>query len=801
MSDRQGGYSGRVLEVDGGGIAGVLVSDGFQAVRTDAQGRYRLPASGRRVKFVWVTVPAGYRTERFYRPVAEEGPWDFRLERWPPSASGAFSFIHISDSETSEGGPWLEEIRSYVSRAEPRPAFLMHTGDLCHADGIAWHADEVGYETLGLPVSFAIGNHDYLLGDDAERPSWVGYYPGSRYGEDLFERRLGPTYYSFEAGEIHFLVLPSLSSHDATPNTTPADLHEWLQNDLAALEPEQPIVVLQHCPELGPFVVRAEGRDDLDLGRHNLRAVLTGHWHAQQARRGAGGYLSLLTSTPKCGGIDHAPRSFRVVHVEGQAISVHTRIGGIEKQLVTLPPVRQGDGYLHLAAQVYDSARPTEEVSFAVHREGSVPDWRPMRPTAPGWSWLGTAEDTGTPQVFTVRATLAGGTVLQKSRPLPPPTNPPLRPTADWPVYMRNAAHVGTAETAASPPLRLAWTHNVGGHLLHGSPVLSGGRVFVATADDDGAERQGISALAADSGEPLWHFVTRDSIKNSPAAGGGLVFATDLEGRLYALDQSNGASAWEKELGLRGGAGVYEGVVCNADTVYAGSGQGLTALRFDGSVVWQNRAWRQGETCTVTPTLAGGILYASQNWGIGLFAHDAGSGQLLWRVDRNDIRYRDSSVIERDGALYLLADPHLFVLEARSGEVLQQKEIGGLKSTASPLVTQNRILCGTADSGLIALDLQTLEEVWRFVPGHALTPTMPYTQHPSRGFEAAPVLAGDTVYIGGLDGIFYGLDLGSGMARWQCPLGAPILGPAALSGNAIYVADFAGNVHCFAAAL
>ncbi len=66
MSNQNGGYRGRVLGVEEGeGISGVLVSDGFQVVQTDAERRYCLPRAETRVKFISVTVPAGYRAERW----------------------------------------------------------------------------------------------------------------------------------------------------------------------------------------------------------------------------------------------------------------------------------------------------------------------------------------------------------------------------------------------------------------------------------------------------------------------------------------------------------------------------------------------------------------------------------------------------------------------------------------------------------------------------------------------------------------------------------------------------------------
>ena len=103
MSDQTGEYTGRIfLESAKQGISGVLVSDGFQVVRTDEDGRYCLSKIEKRVKFISVTVPAGYRAERFYQAVEEEGENDFHLQHWNASGGSDFSFIHISDSETSE---------------------------------------------------------------------------------------------------------------------------------------------------------------------------------------------------------------------------------------------------------------------------------------------------------------------------------------------------------------------------------------------------------------------------------------------------------------------------------------------------------------------------------------------------------------------------------------------------------------------------------------------------------------------------------------------------------------------------
>lgn len=48
-------------------------------------------------------------------------------------------------------------------------------------------------ENMGLPVYYVIGNHDYVKGE---------------YGEKLYESIYGPVWYSFDVGNVHYVVTP-----------------------------------------------------------------------------------------------------------------------------------------------------------------------------------------------------------------------------------------------------------------------------------------------------------------------------------------------------------------------------------------------------------------------------------------------------------------------------------------------------------------------------------------------------------------------------------------------------------------
>ena len=85
-------------------------------------------------------------------------------------------------------------------------------------------------------------------------------------------------------------------------------------------------------------------------------------------------------------------------------------------------------------------------------------------------------------------------------------------------------------------PLQLAWTHNVGANLYMTSPLIHKGKIIVASVDEDLKGAGHVYALNGKDGSTLWSYPVRNSIKNSIAIDGDIVFAQDAQGFLYAID-------------------------------------------------------------------------------------------------------------------------------------------------------------------------------------------------------------------------------------------------------------------------
>ena len=57
--------------------------------------------------------------------------------------------------------------------------------------------------------------------------------------------------------------------------------------------------------------------------------------------------------------------------------------------------------------------------------------------------------------------------------------------------------------------------------------------------------------------------------------------------------------------------------------------------------------------------------------------------------------------------------------------------------------------------------------------------------------------SGNTAYIGGIDGKVYGIDIITGKKAWEYTIGAPVASSAAVSGNAVVIGAYDGNIYAF----
>jgi FOG: WD40-like repeat len=749
------------------GIANVAVSDGLNVVLTNANGSYDLPGTPK-TRHIFITVPSGYQASdsHYLKVDGENTSYNFGLIPFEPSKNGDARFLHLADTENTEDGGWISPIREYA--VNQKASFIIHTGDICYERGLNFHGRNLTSKTMGVPTYYCIGNHDLVKG---------------KYGEELFEKNFGPTYYSFDAGNTHFVVTPMLGG-DYMSSYTKEDVYRWLVNDIKLVPKSKNLVVFNHdlLTYGDDFSYGISSTEKINLNEHNLKAWIYGHWHINYLKKhGNTGIVSVCASTPDKGGIDHSPSNFIVYEISKDGkFTAAPRYNYLKNQLaatslVDTAAIRSGKGAVQVAASCYSTASPTKEVSCRIESGTETSKWFSLSPQT-DWSWKATiplnlSEGVARNAKLRVCAKFDNGDVVSRCQNLAPNEN---------------------------QKLKLSWMSNCGGNIYMCSPVCSNGKIFEATTDEFSRKSCCIVAFDAKSGKLLWKHSVGGSIKNTICVEDGKVLATDEDGIAYAINAETGELVWKRELGMTYLGSFISGTVARDGIYYTGFGSYLSALSVkDGSLIWKNEGWSGGEGTTSTHSIAGSTLITGSNWQ-ALFGHDIATGKVKWKHSDNGLRFRSGTAAYIDDTLYAIAEKSLIKMNPDNGSIYSVNPTSyNLQVATTPLVTSGSIIMGTANGGMVSFNRGSMAEQWKVNVGPALIYTSPYTKPYSATVETAPLLIGNLICFGASDGFLYLVDSRNGNVEERMELGSPIFGKVCSDGNSIYVADFAGNVYCF----
>lgn len=745
------------------GVRNIAVSDGLNVVLTDSNGFYELPGTAK-TRHIFITVPAGFKSSsaHYIKVDKETLSYNFGIQTFAVSKSKHTRFIQITDTESYEDGGWIEPIRDYANGHDV--SFIVHTGDICYEKGLNFHAKALTSSTMGVPTYYCIGNHDLVKGE---------------YGEALFEKLFGPTYYSFEAGDTHFVVTPMLNG-DYKPSYTKEDVYRWLVNDLKLVDRSKKLVIFNHdlLTYGDDFIYGVDDKQQINLNEHNLKAWIYGHWHINYMKRhGAGGVVSVCSSTPDKGGIDHSSSNFLVYDIsEKGKLSIEPRYNYIKKHLVfNMVSDLQNEDVIKLTVNSYNTVAPIKKVAFRVESDKRYSRWYGVK-VETDWSWS-----------TAVKIKEVGSFGI----------NSRIRVSA-WLDNGDTITRVKALHNSISANVKLVWMNNMGGNSWMCSPVYANGKVFAATMDEFAHRHCYISSFDAASGKLLWRYTTGSSVKNTICVEQGRVLATDEDGVAYALDADSGRLIWRKELGKNYLPAFVSGTTARNGVCYTGFGSYLSALSVaDGSTIWKDGGWSGGEGTTSTHILTGDVLVASSNWN-ALFGHAATTGKMLWKVSEQGVRFRSGTSVVADDTLYVAADKNIVKMNPTTGTIYSVHPTNyGLQVATTPLVTAGTIVLGTADGGVVSFNRGDVSEKWRANVGTSLIYTSPYAKPVAATVEGAPKPIGNNICFGASDGFLYIVDSTNGKVLERVELGSPVLGSVNVEGRSIYVTDFGGNIYRF----
>jgi hypothetical protein len=303
-------------------LPGVAVSDGVDVAITDEQGLYRLQTDGRRI--VFVSVPGSHHApdNKFYRDPEGRGgeqTLHFPLVRNAETTDREkFMFVFVTDTHTADYRYAREGTeKAYKAIAALEPDLVIHGGDivfdLLHVSREALarqqfdlYVDELA-PLIEAPLYHTIGNHDILGWSVAPAPE----SESPLYGKKIYRKYFGPTHYSFNYNQCHFIILDSIgrTMNDAGGGTYYGSLDqeqlEWVQKDLAVVGTAKPVILVSHIPMINAlaslFGVTSEAVHAPDgtrvpkhqtrgfqqllgevLDGYNFRLALAGHYHTYE---------------------------------------------------------------------------------------------------------------------------------------------------------------------------------------------------------------------------------------------------------------------------------------------------------------------------------------------------------------------------------------------------------------------------------------------------------------------------------------------------------------------------------------
>lgn len=342
------------VQSQGKGIAGVAVTDGINVTVTDKKGQYELVSNGT-TEFVYITVPAGYEIPakngiaHFYKAIDGNGHTvtnDFNLEKLTTD-DRKHKFVVWADTQVQSKA----DVEIMMSQSVPDLQALVASypkGTLFHGIGcgdLVWDKFELfedyrkAVELCGIPFYNVIGNHDMDI--DARTDD---------ISARTFKQQFGPTYYSFNRGEVHYVVLDDVffigTAKKYIGYLTENQLH-WLEQDLALVKPGSTVVVSLHIPTYTGMAKRNKKEEEFGGTVSNRKQlykllapykvhIMSGHTHFNEnweegdiMEHNHGTVCGAWWTGPICG--DGTPSGYGVYEVNGSNISWHYKSTGMEK--------------------------------------------------------------------------------------------------------------------------------------------------------------------------------------------------------------------------------------------------------------------------------------------------------------------------------------------------------------------------------------------------------------------------------------------------------------------------------------
>ena len=313
-----------------------------------------------------------------------------------------------------------------------------------------------------------------------------------------------------------------------------------------------------------------------------------------------------------------------------------------------------------------------------------------------------------------------------------------------------------------------------------GTPVHEGDTVYFLSSERD------VAAVDTASGDVRWKAKTgvlsRDSVFGTATAGSALAVSGSTlvtgDWHVVGFDRASGVRRWIYEAPAGDGPGLFLGPARDG-VVYTGSpaGKAYAIDTATGRLRWMTTVVEGSTTSVFRPALHGRDVavaystYVNPNVG-GLAVLDAESGRLRWRTEfpkaREPWQHTNAAggpVVVDDLVFGSAGDGNIYAFDVATGAVRWAfpRLSGPLEGVITATDTDYRaitgagrlIVAGSATGYVVAYDIDTRQERWRFFDALA-------------GSTAFGLSAdAQSVYVPFFSGFIVAIDRATGVERWR----------------------------------
>lgn len=343
------------------GIKNVVLSDGFSVVVTDEKGNYQLTPN-EKAKSIFMSTPAGYEFKndyniaKHYENLNVGSNYDFKLERLKANDDN-HHFIIWADPQVKNKKDVTQMMKTSVPdtietiRSLGKDA-LVHgicVGDMVWDNHALFPDYNEAIAKIGIPFFQVIGNHDmdYRMG-------------GDETSDVTFKQFYGPTYYSFNRGKAHYVVLDDVRylgvEREYDGYITEYQL-TWLAKDLQHVAKDQLLIINLHIPVYNAV----KNNKDFYAVLQDFKNVhiMSGHthWHDNNFSNGIfehnhGTVCGAWWTGPIC--TDGTPRGYGVYEVNGTDLKWYYKSTGLPKENQLSVFVEKLTNQMRLIANVWN---------------------------------------------------------------------------------------------------------------------------------------------------------------------------------------------------------------------------------------------------------------------------------------------------------------------------------------------------------------------------------------------------------------------------------------------------------------